>query len=142
MPDKVNREAATLMLTPRCSAGCEHCPFASQAMPPMDLSINDVENWLQQNHAVPLVVVFGGEPLEHPRFSEVLQVLLVSKVTFRIATGGHPLVEPWIGVLKSIPEFKGFSLGTDVLKKLHGAQEVESWFAKFSLALSGTSVVV
>jgi MoaA/NifB/PqqE/SkfB family radical SAM enzyme len=107
--------ADTLMLSTKCTAGCSHCPFAAPSLPALHLSPAHVLGYFRASRA-PLVVLSGGEPFEHPQIGEILEGLRSSTVPFRIATGGHIDLAPWIEALRFLPKhFQGISLGTDVL---------------------------
>lgn len=113
-------EVETLLITSRCSGGCLPCPFAQSNIPQRFLPAEEVVRKIRNSRAQ-LVVVTGGEPLEHPQFSEIIERVReshanASQSRFRIATGGHiPLIRNWIDNLMRSPGFSGFSVGTDVL---------------------------
>ncbi|MEY4065190.1 MAG: hypothetical protein RIR26_1398 [Pseudomonadota bacterium] len=112
--------AEPLMITSRCSAGCSGCPFGSQEMPQRWMPVGSILERMRNSRAA-LVVVTGGEPLEHPEFDQLTEELLRTDegltTPFRLATGGHvPLagrVEGWT----HLRAFEGISLGTDVLNQ-------------------------
>lgn len=135
-----NPEVETLLITSRCSAGCLPCPFSQRTVPQRYLPAVDVVQRIR-NSTAQLVVVTGGEPLEHPRFSEILERVRegnaeASESQFRIATGGHiPLTEEWIVSLMQTPAFAGISLGTDVLSALCPERDTHREVWKRNVAL-------
>lgn len=62
-----------------------------------------------------LVVLSGGEPFEYEHIKGLLQYLEITKQFFRIATGGHVDLEPFIESLKRSESLAGISVGTDVI---------------------------
>ena len=108
-----------MLITSRCSGGCLPCPFSKKDCPERYLPAEDVVSRLQSSKAR-LVVITGGEPLEHPQFLEILSRIQPSDFApsqgrFRIATGGHVPLQESIKKLKKSIGFAGFSMGTDVL---------------------------
>lgn len=117
----LNPSVDTLMITSRCSAGCLPCPFATANLPQRFLAADEVVRRLVASQAE-LVVVTGGEPLEHPHFETILDLLrnktpTTQSAPFRIATGGHIPLARSIAALQGVREFVGFSLGTDVISE-------------------------
>ena len=119
----LNPQAETLIITSKCSGGCGPCPFGSGLLPQRFLPAEMIVERLCSS-AAPLVVLTGGEPLEHPEFSEIVELLAARSTDgclapFRIATGGHiAFSEIDLKRLKNITSFTGISLGTDVLSEV------------------------
>lgn len=116
-----NSDVQTLMITTRCSGECRPCPFAGGALPQRFLSTQDVVAAVQSSTAR-LVVITGGEPLEHPHFQDIVRALqrLPQQgecARFRVATGGHIPLQTFIEDLKECDRFVGFSIGTDVISE-------------------------
>lgn len=128
----LNANVHTLMITSRCSAGCRPCPFGQGTLPQRYLGAAEVIAVVNKSTAE-LVVITGGEPLEHPDFASIVRGLngaIVAQSTqpeesggavspgktpFRIATGGHVPLGEFPALLQRSPRFQGFSVGTDVL---------------------------
>lgn len=109
--------AEVLMITSRCSAGCRPCPFGTSQVPSRYLGVDAILTRMAISTA-PLIVITGGEPLEHPQFEFLLQRLSASEDKqrpFRIATGGHHPLNRVLEILAPPRGFEGISLGTDVL---------------------------
>ena len=68
-----------------------------------------------------LVVVSGGEPFEHPDLGSILAVFDIRQHAFRIATGGHIDLSPWMQRLQGCSSLDGVSVGTDVILETHAA---------------------
>lgn len=110
--------AETLMITSLCSGGCNGCPFGTRELPQRWMGVDAiVERLKTSSHG--LVVLTGGEPLEHPEFQALTQELVRQQAglltPFRLATGGHVLMPECVEEWARIPTFEGISLGTDVL---------------------------
>jgi hypothetical protein len=119
----LNPQAETLIITSKCSGGCTPCPFGSGLLPQRFLPAEQIVERLRSSEA-PLVVLTGGEPLEHPDFLRLVgliesEMARESLAPFRIATGGHIAFSLCLlERLKRIPSFTGVSLGTDVLTEV------------------------
>jgi len=103
-----------LQITSSCSAGCIHCPYAVQTHENTEMSLEDVARNVAGER---FVLVTGGEPLEHRNWCGVLRELNKVRCMFRIATGGHIPLLPFIDDLKESALFTGFSVGTDVISQ-------------------------
>lgn len=127
----LNPQAETLIITSKCSGGCGPCPFGSGLLPNRFLPAEMIVERLCSSTAQ-LVVLTGGEPLEHPEFSKLVELLTEQSqhgcvAPFRIATGGHIAFEECdVERLKCIPSFTGISLGTDVLSEVCPARTEHS----------------
>ncbi|MFM6928818.1 MAG: radical SAM protein [Bdellovibrio sp.] len=106
--------AKTLVLTTECSAGCSQCPFSNRNMIKRHLPVKKALQILAES-SESLVVVSGGEPFEYVEIHSLLESLEYGVVPFRIATGGHVDLAPFIPKLKKLQALQGISLGTDVL---------------------------
>ncbi len=106
--------AKTLMLTTKCKATCRHCPFHSMGIGDHLLSLDEAKSILT-SFREKMLVISGREPFEYPFLHDLLRIPISQDRSIRIATGGYVDIEPWIGSLKSHPNFEGISLGTDVL---------------------------
>ncbi len=123
----MNIIAKTLMLTTKCTAGCSHCPFGKGEVDHRFLPIENVRNILKNFHEK-MVVLSGGEPLEHPFFGEIIATEFAEDKLFRIATGGHLSLQPWLNTLKNHPNFDGISMGTDVISpRCHNKEHYKIW---------------
>ncbi len=102
-----------ILVNESCQAGCLHCPYGKKTniFPKSVKSIIQTIESCKSN----FFILSGGEPLEYPFFALLLQELQFIKKPFRIATGGHVYILPYIGQLKTLTHFSGFSLGTDML---------------------------
>jgi MoaA/NifB/PqqE/SkfB family radical SAM enzyme len=103
-----------IKLTNSCSASCSHCPFSSI----VEKKYPSLEVITDQVHGIddPLIILSGGEPLEHPKILHILD--MTSKIKdklFRIATGRHIPLTPIIESIKKSENMTGISLGTDIL---------------------------
>jgi MoaA/NifB/PqqE/SkfB family radical SAM enzyme len=116
-----NAEAQTLIITSRCSGGCLPCPFGQGKLPQRYLGAAEVIEAVSRS-AFPLVVITGGEPLEHPHIENIIAGLKSASdsgqcAPFRIATGGHIQLAPVLANLRNCAAFRGVSLGSDVLSR-------------------------
>lgn len=104
----------TISVYSGCSAGCLHCPYSKEslgnAMKKEELvkTIECIES--------PFILLTGGEPLEHPKIVSLLAEMSSMGKLFRIATGGHIPLFPFLNLLNN-KFFCGFSIGTDILIK-------------------------
>lgn len=114
MPSFSHFEMSHLILIhTACHAGCSHCPYGikKESQPiAVELILKEIEATSNR-----LILLSGGEPLEYPYFSLLLDGLETIYKPFRIATGGHISVLPYLEQLKKMPHFTGFALGTDIL---------------------------
>jgi len=102
-----------IKLTESCSAGCSHCPFASET--PAHVPVQKVIDKINASPQ-PLIVLSGGEPLEHPDLNTIIgKTSLMTDKIFRIATGSHIPLQDYIESIKNTGNMTGVSLGTDVL---------------------------
>lgn len=109
--------ALTIMTTTKCSAECIHCPFSHPKMTQRELKVEKIKS-LINNSNEELVVLSGGEFFEHSKIDELLENLSeVKDKKFRIATGNHIDLSPYIEKLKTIKNLEGISVGTDTLLK-------------------------
>ncbi len=110
--------AQTILVTTKCSGGCQHCPFSSADMEQLFLKSETIQTIVNQTTSE-LVVLSGGEPFEHPDISSILTGLSRQNKPFRIATGGFLDLKQWIDQLKQLSypsgPLEGISMGTDVL---------------------------
>lgn len=67
-----------LVLTESCSMGCTHC--MNRAVPcdkhMTEKTLKDVLHFLILNEATSHIIVTGGEPTEHPKFLEMMQIII------------------------------------------------------------------
>ncbi len=110
--------ASTVLVTTKCSGGCQHCPFSNPDLEKLFLAPKLIKTIMTQT-ASRLTVLSGGEPFEHPQISEILTDLGKQTNSFRIATGGFVDLAPWVDKLKFLSRpagpLRGISIGTDVL---------------------------
>lgn len=119
--------AKTLLLTTQCNAGCQHCPFSSLKMEPRWLSLKSALRIIEKAEEK-LIVISGGEPLEHPEIADILKQELHDQKKFRVATGGYIDISPYISVLKKNKSFHGISMGTDVISnRCNNRTHYEIW---------------
>ncbi|WP_375635902.1 MULTISPECIES: hypothetical protein [unclassified Bartonella] len=101
-----------------CSAGCNHCPYSMEymvrddALPESLYTINDIKS--------DFIILSGGEPfeLDYDLLHKYTCMCLICKKYFRIATGGHIYIQPYLKLLKSNPFFLGIQIGTDVISEI------------------------
>ncbi|PJD96468.1 MAG: hypothetical protein CK425_05710 [Parachlamydia sp.] len=62
-----------------------------------------------------MILLSGGEPLEYPFLLPLVTALEQVGKPFRIATGGHINIMPFLEILQNNRLFTGFSVGTDVM---------------------------
>lgn len=140
--------ANTIMLTTKCSAKCNHCPFSNPRIEHLFLDVERLQTILSQSEAK-LTILSGGEPFEHTEISKILTTLSLQKIPFRIATGGFVDLTPWIDVLKLLSNsfncLEGISMGTDVLSsRVNHSRWVPIWvnniqlFFRFKISYSLT----
>lgn len=122
----ISRYARPLVITTQCSASCDHCLFANGAGAGQFISVQKVAQICAQAEQ-DVFVLTGGEPLDHPRLDQIVEVMEQSGRYFRIATGGHRPVATILSQLKKSPHCLGLSMGTDILA--HGdSQAVVNWW--------------
>lgn len=99
-----------------CKAGCYHCPYSKDGMVSLD-EITSVHYIFDIDSD--LVILSGGEPfeLEYSALHKYISMCVICKKYFRIATGGHINIKPYLGLLKSILFFSGLQFGTDVISR-------------------------
>lgn len=82
-----------------CSAGCNHCLYSMECMvrddafPESLYTINDIKS--------DFIILSGGEPLEldNDLLHKYTCMCLICKKYFRIATGGHIYIQPYLKLL-------------------------------------------
>lgn len=101
----------------KCNAGCIHCIY----------SIDKYNRLLEKNSftkiyeiAQNLIILSGGEPfeLDISELKRYLSMCIITNKYFKIATGGHILVEKYLSILNNKRFFAGLQIGTDVLSRL------------------------
>lgn len=105
----------TVLINLSCSAGCLHCDYGRNILKEplkMEIILDQIKKI-----RTPFVLLSGGEPLEYPMLADLLFELTKLRKVFRIATGGHILLGPFLPLLTQNEFFCGISLGTDVLIK-------------------------
>lgn len=123
------------MLTTQCSAGCGHCPFSSEMMEKLHLDLNSVLKFIDKNKSQQLTLS-GGEPFEYRFISDLLMNLQSRSIRFRVATGGHIDLNPWISLLKAQIGFLGLSMGTDILIQTESIPQKRKWHQNLRLLAS------
>lgn len=112
---KSEQIAFTIMTTTQCSAGCKHCPFSDPKMRKQNLEITKIINLINKAEE-DLVVLSGGEFFEHSQIDSLLcELKNIKTQKFRITTGGHIDLAPYISTLKQIQNLEGISIGTDTI---------------------------
>lgn len=97
-----------------CNARCRHCPYASDSA--TACLAGDPLSFVK-NVRSDLVILSGGEPFEariDVLFNYINACVSAGKY-FRVATGGHLRLRPFLPHMKSTLRFAGIQLGTDVL---------------------------
>lgn len=125
-----------ISLTTMCSAGCSHCPYSNPKLAKLYLkqsSIIKIVNLTSEK----LIMLTGGEPLQHPEIAEILKHFLNSLTPFRLATGGFIDFKPWINQLEFLYKrhiLQGISIGTDVIsQRVSSAKWVKIWISNIQL---------
>lgn len=71
-----------IMVTKRCNLRCEYCfanGFVNQDMQSSDISISsfrEILDFILQDGSINRIGIIGGEPTLHPRFGDLLEILL------------------------------------------------------------------
>lgn len=100
-------QSQILQITTRCSAGCCHCPYGKAA--PLEIKPLEFKTTF-----IP-VIITGGEPFEAAHLWRVVDGLERTGTMYRIATGGHVSLVPFLQRLRTAFLCSGVQLGTDVL---------------------------
>lgn len=127
--------AETIYITTKCSGGCPHCPFNHPQMEKWHLELNAIKDLFDKLHS-PLVVLSGGEFFEYDQIEPLLQYLAIVQKKYRIATGGHIDLSPYIALLKQLSivgSFEGVSLGTDMILRQNNFNKKETWIKNLNL---------
>ncbi len=119
-----------ISLTTLCTAGCSHCPYADSNLQKLFLSPSIVSQ-IANNSSQKLIILTGGEPMLHPKISEVLEGFSDSSIPFRVATGGFVDLRPWVHQFKDLKRkgiLQGISVGTDVIsQRVSSSKWVNIW---------------
>lgn len=112
-----------------CNANCVHCPFSTSSKDVSSLSNFVFDIYLIESE---LIILSGGEPFELPfiLFAKYVAMCVACRKYFRIATGGHVDVKPYLHYLKKNPFFTGLQLGTDVISQVRNSfykKHVYTW---------------
>jgi hypothetical protein len=99
-----------LQINDGCSATCQHCPYAKRIA-----SHQTIPTLIAEMEGFDYLVVTGGEPLEHPELTSILNLIDQKEKFFRLATGGHRNLINLIPLLQRLTFCAGVSLGTDIL---------------------------
>lgn len=95
-------------ITPACQSRCEFC-YASKFARPGDsiLSLEDIRRTWEQAKALGAFssVVFGGEPLLHPKFLDILALLEPKKHLITFTTNAISMTEELVKELKHLGIF-------------------------------------
>lgn len=91
-----------LNVTKRCNLRCPDCNQLCNLFPNRDedMSVDQVKRFIAQAKGVPMghILVSGGEPLLHPQITEILDLLLESKLAgVKVNTSGVINLTPWSG---------------------------------------------
>lgn len=125
-----------ISLTTMCSAGCSHCPYSNSELPKLFLKTSSI-NHIANTTSSSLIILTGGEPLQHPELTNILINLSNNHTPFRLATGGFINLNPWIDLFHSLHEkriFQGVSLGTDVIsQRVSSSKWVKTWILNIQL---------
>lgn len=117
----------TVIVNQGCHAECVHCPHGQER------SILRTKATEEIAHAhEDIILLSGGEPLEltYRELLPLIRLCVENKKIFRIATGGHVPLPPFVERLRHIPYFSGFSVGTDVLlseRNSHSVRFQRTW---------------
>lgn len=91
-----------LHLTTRCNLTCRHCYYLkTPRRPSEDLSLSAIEDLIDtlRNHGLRKVTLSGGEPLLHPRFRQVLQLIHQAGLAIMVLTNGTQVDEDFAKLL-------------------------------------------
>lgn len=72
-PDRL--EAIMIAITNRCNLRCLHCGFSAGPEEKEQLSFEEVRGIIDANRNIESITLTGGEPLIHPRFSDIADYL-------------------------------------------------------------------
>lgn len=106
------------LVTNFCSANCNHC----------HISTSDKNNCLENENKIfnslasfskdkSFILLSGGEPLEvsYSLLKKIVVFLENKNIFYKIATGGHVIIENLYYLFEDKKFFCGFSIGTDIL---------------------------
>lgn len=126
--------ADTITITTKCSGGCSHCPFSHPDMEKLNLDLKSIKHLVEKSNS-PLLVLSGGELFEYDQNEHLFQYLTTSTKRFRIATGGHLDLQPYIARLKNLGGLEGISLGTDIIFRQDSFNKIEMWIDNLNLLI-------
>lgn len=105
-----------LQITNQCSAKCSHCPYGQSIPDDQEIIFSNIEKQMIESKK-DFILISGGEPLESKIFLNTIILSDRLKIPFRIATGGHISIKPFMNDLLKSSFFLGFSIGTDTISK-------------------------
>lgn len=126
--------ADTITTTTNCTGGCSHCPFSHPDMEKLDLDLKSIKHLVEQSKS-PLLVLSGGEFFEYNQIELLFPYLSASDKKYRIATGGHIDLLPYVTHLKNLKGLEGISLGTDIIFRQGSFNKTEIWIENLNLLI-------
>ena len=97
----MNRGTCELCLTYRCNVQCANCSnLCTQAPFVGDLTVNDVQRFLDEGHLWGMITLHGGEPVLNPQSKEICAMLAEYKKKV------NPEVTLWLLSNNSTPEIR------------------------------------
>ncbi|MCY0859886.1 MAG: radical SAM protein [Sulfolobaceae archaeon] len=105
-------------LTNRCNLECIHCLWASHEPYPDELSVDEVLKFGKElvDHQVLYVTLSGGEPLLHPAFWKLVELLRSHDVELKIETNGQ-LISKSVAKRLAELDFKAVQVSFDGASK-------------------------
>lgn len=120
------QDSHLLLINSTCSAGCRHCPFGKKK-DGKHFELHEVFSQDVDLKDAKLLILSGGEPLEHPNLNQFIEHCNRLYLPFRIATGGHSPILQHLHQLNESKHFTGFSIGTDlIINERNNNQELRS----------------
>lgn len=126
--------ADTITITTNCSGSCSHCPFSHPQMKKLNLDLKSIKHLIEKSNS-PLLVLSGGEFFEYDQVEDLFQYLSASPKKYRIATGGHLDLQPYLVHLKNLCGLEGISLGTDIIFRQESFNKIETWINNLNLLI-------
>lgn len=106
-------EMYPLLISSSCQAKCLHCPYGKEDKH-NERSLKSLFHEIDITNPRPLLIT-GGEPFECRHLFPVILKLENNQRLYRIASGGHIPMKPFLSSLQVTKFLSGISLGTDVL---------------------------
>jgi len=133
-----------LEISTRCQLHCRHCynsnrhSLEKEGKRYMNLPLSAVESLAKNLHELgtPFVIITGGEPLLHPQFLDICQILTSSGIALKVFTNGYNLTPQIADALVKMKIFlTGFTLFGSTAKDHEFISQVPGSFTRIVRAI-------